>query len=390
MSSTTRRAFIGAVARTGAAAAVAGRLPAIEPETSRYEGPRILFIRFGGGVRRQETLDETRSFSPFFLKKLAPLGTLFPQMEINSGYEDGVGHGKGTLYLMTGKYAPYSDIQNGFLQERYEPAVPTLFEYFRKSYQIPERETLIINGEDRVQEEFYSFSNHHLFGVQYRSQTLSLFRYKRFLLERALARFDGPEEKRSALETKLAEMVAEDYRKAPELETDPQLTRFWERWHDHYGATGLVNPRGDRVLTELAVRAIRELRAKMILINYNDPDYVHWGYMAHYTRAISIIDQEIQRLWDTVQADPEYRNNTLFVIAPDCGRDTNPFLRVPCQHHFGPGSGKIFSLLVGPGVQPGQVVDKPVEQIDLAPTIGALTKTPFPHAEGRVLEEAIA
>ena len=44
-----------------------------------------------------------------------------------------------------------------------------------------------------------------------------------------------------------------------------------------------------------------------MMINYQDPDYVHWGNASHYTRAISVIDQGLARLVATVEADEHYR-----------------------------------------------------------------------------------
>src|SRR5438445_261605 len=83
-----------------------------------------------------------------------------PKMEIDS-FTPMVGvdtsHGQGTLYIITGKYEKYQDVTHKFLSERFASKVPTLFEYLRKSYEIAEHETLIVNGEDRSNEEFYTF-----------------------------------------------------------------------------------------------------------------------------------------------------------------------------------------------------------------------------------------
>src|SRR3954471_3666211 len=146
-----------------------------------YQGPNVIIIRFGGGARRQETIDPLTTYAPFLCHEFAKRGTLFPRMEIDSftpttGVD--TSHGQGTLYIITGKYEKYKDITHKFLAERFEPTVPTLFEYLRKSYAVPDYQTLIINGEDRTNEEFYTFSNHHLYGVNFRSNTLSLYRYK--------------------------------------------------------------------------------------------------------------------------------------------------------------------------------------------------------------------
>ena len=152
-----------------------------------------------------------------------------------------------------------------------------------------------------------------------------------------------------------------------------------------------MNPRGDRLLTELTVRAIKELRPRLIMVNYQDCDYVHWGNMSHYTRAVSIMDEGLRQIVQTVEADAEFRDNTVFVVLPDCGRDSNPFADVPCQHHFGSRSAhEIFALFVGPGVKRGAVVDKRVDQSQVAATIGQLMGFKAECGEQRVLEEAIA
>ncbi len=402
---TDRRAFL----KTSAALLNAGLIgaplvlaqdDASEAVLPEYDGPNIVVIRFGGGVRRRETIDPQNTYSPYFLHELCKRGTLFTQMEIEQftdGDESGekqeveTSHGQGTLYILTGTYERYEDIENKFLGSRFEPKVPTMFEYLRKTYRVPEHQTLIINGEDRTDEEFYSFSNHHLFGVQYRSTVLSLYRFKTFLLRRQLETGSVPDEEIEAKQKELKELEAVDYRAGLRDQPIPEIAQFWEDWRRFYGESGLVNPRGDRLLTEMATRAITQLRPKMMMINYNDPDYVHWGNPAHYTLGVSVIDRGIQRLVEVVEADEEYRDNTVFVIVPDCGRDSNRMMAVPYQHHFNTKSShQIFALLVGPGVEQGVVVDKPVQQIQVASTIGRLMNAPTGFTEAGPLEEALS
>ncbi len=350
--------------------------------------PRVIIIRFGGGVRRQETINLKGTYAPFMRHILAKEGTLFSRMELEQLKSVITSHGEGTLYILTGKY---QRIEKSFLKDRIESNVPTLFEYLRKKYDIPEVETLIINGEDRISEEFYSFSNHHLFGVKYRSQVLSLYRFKIHLLKQQINsnRLTYPE-----LEEKIKELKnleKENYRQNRELSQPLKLSKFWDEWQQIYGETGLINPRGDRLLTELAVQAIKKLRPKLLMINYNDPDYVHWGYKSHYTRGISIIDQGIKRLVNIIQGDEEYRNNTVLCIVPDCGRDSNPFLSVPFQHHFNSKSAhEIFALFWGKGIKKNQIIERRVSQIDIAPTIAKLMGFTATYAEGNLLEEVFS
>jgi len=385
-----RRTFLKGVA---AGAALFPAAPALlaEPRQPDYRGPNVVIVRFGGGVRRRETIDPEHTYAPFLCHELTKRGTLFKNMEIDSLEGVETSHGQGTLYIVTGKYDRYKDVRGQFLGERFEAKVPTVFEYLRKHFDVPEHQTLIVNGEDRTNEEFYTFSNHHLFGVNYRSNVLSLYRFKTYLLRRNIqaGKWAGKELEKKRRE--LAKLEAVDYRNTEKNGQGPELTQFWDRWRRHYGESGFVNPRGDRLLTELTIRALRELRPKLIMVNYNDPDYVHWGNMTHYTRGIAIIDEGLRQLVATVEADEQYRNNTVFVVVPDCGRDTNPLAAVPCQHHFGSRSShEIFGLMFGPGIARGVVVDKRRDQSSIAGTIGHLMGFKAEHSEGPVLAEAFA
>ena len=364
------------------------------PAKLPYRGPKVILVRFGGGARRRETIEAQATYAPFLCHEFAKRGTLFTRMEIDS-FTPTVGvdtsHGQGTLYLITGKYEKYKDITNKILAERFAPKVPTVFEYLRKAYDVPDYQTLIVNGEDRSNEEFYTFSNHHLYGINYRSNTLSLYRYKTYLLRRSIAEGKWTGKELARKQKELAKLEAVDYRNAEPNGQGPELVKFWERWRAYYGESGLVNPRGDRLLTELAIRAIKQLRPALLMVNYQDCDYVHWGNLTHYTRAISIMDDGLKQLAAAVEADAEYRDNTIFVVVPDCGRDNNPLADVPCQHHFNSRSAhEIFALLAGPGVRQGVVVDKATDQISVAGTIAHLMGFRAEHAESRILEDAIA
>jgi hypothetical protein len=113
--------------------------------------------------------------------------------------------------------------------------------------------------------------------------------------------------------------------------------------------------------------------------------------MSHYANGISIMDRGLREIVQAVQADEEYRDNTVFVVVPDCGRDNNLLMSVPCQHHFNTASAReIFAFLYGPGIERGRTVDKQVEQNMVASTVGQVMGFHAEHAEGRVLEEAIA
>jgi hypothetical protein len=367
----------------GLTASLAVPLPALA-QSGTYRGPNVILVRFGGGVRRAETIDEATTWAPYLRHTLAPRGTFIPDLRIDKLEGVNTSHAEGTLNLLTGRYLAYRDA-SAFLQDRLEPTEPTLFEYLRRSFDLASHEVLLINGEDRPQEEFFTFGAGDHFGIDFRSEMLSLHRYKLYRTRMQLAEGGLTDDARIALEAERARLLTVDPRGATP-EPSPQVEAFWARWRSGFGDDGLRNPRGDRLLTELATRAMAELKPRFMMVNYQDPDYVHWGNPTHYTRAIAIIDEGLQRLVSMADADPFYRENTIFVITPDCGRDTNPVANVPFQHHFNSRSAhEVWAVVFGPGIGKG-VADRPVDQSAIAPTIAAAMGFNASRAEGSAIE----
>jgi hypothetical protein len=361
-----------------------------------YAGPNVILVRFGGGVRRRETIDDpTQTYCPFIYHELfRKQGVLFKNTQLER--MDGVvtSHAQGTLYILTGKYDRYEDISRRPFKDRFVPQQPTFFEYFRRKYDVPPHQVLIVNSEDRIDEDFYTFSNNHNFGVRYRSTVLSLYRFKTYLLRKRIANgeFVGDELVRQRRELERLETL--DFRaENRNLAVNQNLDAFWNKWQAHYGHTGFVNPRGDRLLTTLSLWALRELRPKLMMINYQDPDYVHWGPRQFYHRAIAIIDEGVREIYSAVQADEGYRDNTVFVVVPDCGRDANRAMPVPYQHHFNTRSAhEIFALIAGPRrlvPHNPRPIDTVQQQIYVAKTIGEIMNFETPQANNRSLLAAV-
>ncbi len=376
-----RRSF--ALGSLSLAAGLAAPFPA-SAQTPSYRGPNVVLVRFGGGVRRAETIDEAATWAPYLRHSLAPRGTFIPDLRIDKLEGVNTSHAEGTLNLLTGRYLAYRDMSE-FLSDRLEPTEPTLFEYIRQAFDIPSHQALLVNGEDRPQEEFFTFGAGDHFGVDYRSEMLSLHRYKLYRTAMQLAEGKLSEDQLLKVQEERQALLTKDPRGATP-DPSPEVNAFWARWREDFGDDGLRNPRGDRLLTELSVRALHELQPRFMMVNYQDPDYVHWGNPSHYTRAIAIIDEGLQRLVAATDADPFYRDNTIFVITPDCGRDANPLAEVPFQHHFNSRSAhETWAVIFGPGIGKG-VIDYPVDQSAIAPTIAAAMGFSAHRAEGSANE----
>jgi len=360
-------------------------VPGIAQAAPAYTGPNVVLIRFGGGVRRLETIDPAGTYAPFMMNELVPRGVLIPDMRIEQLDGVNTSHAEGTLTLLTGRYLAYRDAGSGILDDRLEPTEPTLFEYLRDAFDLPSHQVLLINGEDRPQEEFFTYTPTGHYGIEYRSEMLSLHRFKLYKFAQMIADGRLDDDALAAAEKQYAQLLAADQR-AIVPDQSPELQRFWSGWRDYYGDDGFKNPRGDRLLTALALRAMAELQPRLMMINYQDPDYVHWGNASHYTRAITVIDEGIARIVRAVDTNDFYRNNTVFVIVPDCGRDANDLMSVPFQHHFNSRSAhEIWALIFGAGITKGRIMDRMVDQSSVAATVAAIMGVNATRAEGDVL-----
>ncbi len=383
-----RRTFNkGFASSVGVAALASAGIPA---RAAGYNGPNVIIVRFGGGVRRAETIDPQGTWAPYLVNTLARRGVMIPDVRIANIEGMDTSHAEGTINILTGRYAAWHDAGSGFLLPKIEPTSPTLFEYFRKKFDIASHQVLLVNGEDRPQEEFFSFARHRKFGGDFRAEVLSLYRYKRWLYQRLVKENTNDE---SMLENLAGHLEKIEQHELPGRtpRQNARLDEFWSGWRKDYGATGLVNPRGDRLLTELALRAMRVLRPRLMMINYQDTDYVHWGNASHYTRAIAIIDQGLRRLVEAAEQLDHYAGRTVFVVVPDCGRDSNSLMGVPFQHHFNTKSAhEIWTLVVGPRITKGRVLDKPVDQSQIAATVGAIMGFKARYAEAGAINEVFS
>ncbi len=354
-----------------------------------YKGPNVIIIRYGGGVRRRETIDMDHTYSPFMMNVLAPQATLYNNMEIANLKDHETSHEQGTMNILTGQYKAYKDFSDsigGILQ----PTMPTLFEYFRKTYDVDVHETLIINSEDGAQHESMKFGSHHAYGAEYKSEALNYEKFKAFMLQLKIE-----DEGLSSDDLSRAVEQLDEIKEKSANFIDPQnyplrIQEFWRKWQRYYGVEGYKHPRGDRLSTEIALWALRDLRPKLMLVNYQDTDHVHFGVKSHYTRGITGVDQGIQQLVKAVETDPFYKDNTVFVIVPDCGRDNNILMDVPFQHHSNSRSTReIFAMVLGKGIVANQTIDAVVDQTSVTSTVAHIMGFKAEMAESPVLEEAL-
>jgi arylsulfatase A-like enzyme len=130
----------------------------------------------------------------------------------------------------------------------------------------------------------------------------------------------------------------------------------------------------------------------LLWITMHDIDIAHSGAYSLYVEAIQRTDRLCAELWKALQSNPEYAGNTTLFILPDFGRDAdteaggNGF-----QHHRtgDAASRTTWMMALGVGVREGVVYERPVQPVDLVPTLGAMMDFSPKQSQGRPIGELL-
>jgi hypothetical protein len=369
--SSTRRTFLRAAASMGLGSAVFGPGP-LRAATAR-RGRKAVVVTFGGGARDDETFSQDGQENiPHLLRELAPQSTFFSQV-VNRGI---LGHYVATASLATGVYETFNNFA------AVSPDNPTVFEYFRKDLSRPATDAWVIapsNGFNRIGES----------GKRGYGQGLGagVILPKR-LLAAALSKGAHAQYEhllRDNYETPLYAPSLEGH----ELDLDQiaSLMRLSVSDFTSHAQT-LTSP--DELSVYVARRLMRQLAPSLLWITLHDIDIAHSGAFSLYLNGIRRSDRLCAEIWNVIQSEPEYKDKTTLFILPDFGRDSdmdaggNGF-----QHHRtgDPLSRTTWMLALGAGVRQQTIVDRPVESVDLVPTVGALLGFDARFAQGKPLPE---
>jgi hypothetical protein len=367
--SQSRRHFLKAA--TGAALLGTPRLRAMAtPRTQK-----AVVVTFGGGARDEETfMPDGQENIPHLLSEILPRATFFTQV-VNRGI---LGHYVATASLATGAYETFNNFAS------VPPNNPTVFEYFRKDLKRPATDAWVVapsNGFHRIGE-----SGNRAYGA---GMGAGVILPKR-LLSAALSSTDGD---------KYKHLLVDNYENplyAPALAGDEvQLHRMADVFKmsvSDFSAHARTLASPDELSVYVARQLMRQLAPSLLWITLHDIDIAHSGTFSLYLEGIRRSDRLCAELWNAIQSEPEYAGKTAMFILPDFGRDSdaepggNGF-----QHHR---TGDALSrttwmIAMGPGIRENVVVDRPVESIDLVPTLGSLFGFQARFSPGKPLAEVL-
>ena len=144
---------------------------------------------------------------------------------------------------------------------------------------------------------------------------------------------------------------------------------------DDFRAHALTVSSPDELSVYITKRLMKQESPSLLWLTMHDIDIAHSGAYSLYVDAIRRTDRLCAELWKAVQSEPEYAGNTTMFILPDFGRDAdedpggNGF-----QHHRtgDAASRTTWMMALGAGVRQGVVYDRPMQSIDLVPSLGAM------------------
>lgn len=337
--------------------------------------PKVIVATFGGGARDEETFaPEGQENIPFLLNELIPRGTFFTQV-VNHGI---LGHYVATASLATGVY----ETLNNFASVA--PAHPTVFEYFRRDQHRPASDTWVVapsNGFNRI-----GGSSHAGYGPRFGAEVL----LPKQLL--AASMLGSPDQD-------LERLLHDNYESplfAPELAAgslDPERTADLLKlslsdFKVH--ARSLSSP--DELSIFIARRLMDQLAPSLLWVTLHDIDIAHTGAYSLYLEGIRRSDRLCAELWRAIEISPEYKGKTTLLILPDFGRDADadPAGNGFQHHRTGDAlSRTTWMLALGPGIREGAVVDRPVDSLDLVPTLGKLLGFSPSLSQGKPLAEVL-
>jgi hypothetical protein len=363
----SRREFLRLA--TGATAASASLRGMAEPRPRK-----VVVVTFGGGARDDETfLPDGQENIPHLLKELIPQATFFSQV-VNRGI---LGHYVATASIVTGVYETFNNFA------AVPPGNPTVFEYYRKERKRPAGDCWVVapsNGFARIAE-----SGHRAYGPGLGAGVILPKR----LLSAALSRGTDRERYQHLLHDNYETPLYAPPLTGAQLDLD-RMADVLKLSVDDFAsqARSLVSP--DELSVYVAKRLMRQLAPSLLWVTLHDIDIAHSGTFSLYIDGIRRCDRLCAELWRAIQTEPEYANQTSMFILPDFGRDSDIDAGGNGFQHHRTGDARsrtTWMMALGPGVRQNVVVDRPVESVDLVPTLGAMLGFDARFSQGKLVSE---
>jgi len=346
---------------------------------------KIVLVIFGG-VRHAETFSpQGLANIPHLSQDLLPRGLFYPQVR-NQGV---TAHFNATSSIFTGNWQRVDD------WGKLPPTTPTLFEYFRKQLGVPQSEVWIV-ASNKALTSMIGSSALTSYGPRFGANVvfpkqLLITAVESALREGRNRNFADPSKVQAELEQTLEGSNYEGlgWTVFEGVETlDPSVRPAIKAAVANFVQSG-VPTTGDELTFFISREILRKFAPTLLVVIFSDVEAAHFGSYSMHLAGIRMADRLCYELWQEIEANTEYRGRTTFVILPEFGRDpdgssTNGFF----NHRANEASTRTtWMMCLGAAVARPQTVERPIQHIDLCPTLASLMGCQMPDALGTRLPE---
>ena len=348
----------------------AARLGAFTGESSTEAGRKIVIVTCGG-IRREDTFSETGIHNISHLyRDLLPQSSFYPFVS-NAGVTS---HYNTISSILTGNWQRVDD------WGKTRPQSPTLSEYLRKQMGLRQDQTWVISSNKALTSKIGASSVRD-FGPAYGANVI----FPKQLLINAVVH--AAAEGRAVHSTDRSTMQ-------PEIESMLNRDNYDGLGWSVSGADSSLNPimlgtmqqaienlvrtnapvTGDEFTYLVATEVMRRFTPSLLTITFSDMEVAHFGSYSLHMAGIRTVDRLVYELWNQLQSLPAYKDKTTLFVLPEFGRDldgsnTNGFF----NHRQNTASTRVtWMMCLGDAVRKAQILENPIEQTDVCPTVARL------------------
>lgn len=340
-----------------------------------FDRRKVVIVTFGGGARDEETFaPDAQQNIPGMIKTLLPQSTFFGQV-VNHGI---LGHYVATTSLATGVYETFNNFSG------VAPPHPTLFEYFRRDLSRPAHDAWVISPSNGFRNMGGSTARRYgpAFGAG-------------VILPKQLLEAAAPGHPTNDFDRLLRDTYEEPHTLAAQTAGEAELRQMEEILRfsrDEFVHHALSLDSADELSVYVARQLMLQVAPSLMWITLHDIDVAHSGAFSLYLDGIQRTDRLCVEIWNQIQANPEYAGKTTMFVLPDFGRDSDgdPAGNGFQHHRTGDAASRTtWMMVLGPEIRQGAFVQRPIDSLDLVPTVGRILGFSTPLADGSVLPEVV-
>lgn len=373
----------------------------------------IVFVLFAGGLRQQETMLQRYLTDSQGLTGSAYEGNIMYNMLNGSAPTDKIVYGtdpsfglpgsvpipqilsqtletQGTTFkeIIAAGYGHYSalttlvsgsKITTQGLRNR--PAMPTIFEYARKHLGLKATDTWFIGNGLGNSTPLLNYSDHPEYGAKYGANFLAPTiafgsEGENHIKHSKVYDYNSEMSKIYEMQSflnKSYNVQSEGFGGVKNTEQEKEnIKEFFRETFDKKASNLIANPsvsdNNDTNVIGYTCEVLKWFKPKVTVINLNDIDVCHNNFTG-YLKGLHRADHAIGHIWNYIQTQiPEMAGKTFMIMTPDIGRnlesnnavDENDWL---AYDHSDANSTRIFTQMVGQGVQANLQIGGPANQI---------------------------